>query len=293
MDLNTRLDQSLDQIIKENRNQRQVRPKPQAKAQAQPQAKTKTRSRAKVAVAKHVSDISSRLSTSGAAKPARRTKNTAKAVVPAASARTGISARLGAAGGGGSGSKPVGSGKTVAGRVGKAAKPESGGRLAGLAEKKRIEEQQKAKPAVKPNVKISIRGEAGPATVFISNLDSEASPEDVMTCFKQFGAIKNCTLLYDRTGKASGHAEVTYASKQAAEEAAGKLNNALADGRRLSVQLVRGSSKSPAQLQAHQPQPSAQAHGQQPQSSRGPSSSHRGGPWRKPRRAGGSQMDID
>ncbi|KAJ2334337.1 hypothetical protein GGI00_001902 [Coemansia sp. RSA 2681] len=252
MDLNTRLDQSLDQIIKENRNQRQVRPKPQAKAQAQPQAKTKTRSRAKVAVAKHVSDISSRLSTSGAAKPA-----------------------------------------TVAGRVGKAAKPESGGRLAGLAEKKRIEEQQKAKPAVKPNVKISIRGEAGPATVFISNLDSEASPEDVMTCFKQFGAIKNCTLLYDRTGKASGHAEVTYASKQAAEEAAGKLNNALADGRRLSVQLVRGSSKSPAQLQAHQPQPSAQAHGQQPQSSRGPSSSHRGGPWRKPRRAGGSQMDID
>ncbi|KAJ1651108.1 hypothetical protein GGF38_005667, partial [Coemansia sp. RSA 25] len=179
MDLNTRLDQSLDQIIKENRNQRQVRPKPQAKAQAQPQAKTKT----------------------------RRTKNTAKAVVPAASARTGISARLGAAGGGGSGSKPVGSGKTVAGRVGKAAKPESGGRLAGLAEKKRIEEQQKAKPAVKPNVKISIRGEAGPATVFISNLDSEASPEDVMTCFKQFGAIKNCTLLYDRTGKASGHAE--------------------------------------------------------------------------------------
>ncbi|KAJ2742123.1 hypothetical protein GGI20_004713 [Coemansia sp. BCRC 34301] len=292
MDLNTRLDQSLDQIIRENRNQRQAKSKSQAKAQVrvQPQAKPRNRAKAKVVVAKHVSDISSRLSTSGAAKPARRTKNTIRAVAPATNARTGIAARLGAAGS----SKAVGNGKAVSGRVGKVARPEPGGRLAGLADKRRVEEQRKAKPAEKPNVKISIRGEAGPATVFISNLDSEASPDDVMTCFKQFGSIKNCTLLYDRTGKASGHAEVTYVSKQAAEEAAGKLNNALADGRRLSVQLVRGSSNSPAQPST-QSQSSGQAHGQQSQSSRGSSYSHRsgGGPWRKLRRAGGSQMDID
>ncbi|KAJ1820576.1 hypothetical protein LPJ60_003136 [Coemansia sp. RSA 2675] len=266
MDLNTRLDQSLDQIIKENRGQKQNKSQQQAKK----------RSKAKVGVTRQVSDISARLSTTGAAKPMRRTKNTAKAVAPVQNARSGISARLGGAGN--VASRVLGNGK-VSGRVGKVAKTESGGRLAGLAEKRRAEEQkQKAVPKVAPNVKISIRGEAGPATVFISNLDSEASPEDVMTCFKQFGAIKNCTLLYDRRGKASGHAEVTYAAKQSAEEAVSKLNNALADGRRLSVQLVKGETQPPAQGQ----QPGAPS-----------SSSHRDGHWRKKRRAGGNQMDID
>ncbi|KAJ2485939.1 hypothetical protein IWW37_005793, partial [Coemansia sp. RSA 2050] len=209
----------------------------------------------------------------------RRAKNTAKVAAPVQSARSGISARLGGAGN--VTSKVLGNGK-ISGRVGKAAKAESGGRLAGLAEKKRMEEQKqkamsKEVPKIAPNVKISIRGEAGPATVFISNLDSEASPEDVMTCFKQFGAIKNCTLLYDRMGKASGHAEVTYVAKQSAEEAVAKLNNALADGRRLSVQLVKGEAQQPAQGQQHG----------------GSSSSHRDGYWRKKRRAGGNHMDID
>ncbi|KAJ2057307.1 hypothetical protein GGH13_007355 [Coemansia sp. S155-1] len=290
MDLNTRLDQSLDQIIKESRGQKQAKAKPQQQAQAG----AKRRSKGKAAVAKQVPDISARLSATGATKPARRTKNTVKAAAPAQSARTGISARLGGAGG--VVNKVIGNGK-ASGRVGKAAKAESGGRLAGLAEKKRVEEQKHRAPPpssvpapkVAPNVKISIRGEAGPATVFISNLDSEASPEDVMTCFRQFGAIKNCTLLYDRMGKASGHAEVTYAAKQAAEEAAAKLNNALADGRRLSVQLIKAPSQPPAQGQS-----SAQGQQQQGQSSRGgSSSSHRDKGWNRKRRTGGNQMDID
>ncbi|KAJ2772911.1 hypothetical protein GGI18_004800, partial [Coemansia linderi] len=59
MDLNTRLDQSLDQIIKENRGQKQNKSQQQAKK----------RSKAKVGVTRQVSDISARLSTTGAAKP--------------------------------------------------------------------------------------------------------------------------------------------------------------------------------------------------------------------------------
>ncbi|KAJ2055288.1 hypothetical protein GGI17_006690 [Coemansia sp. S146] len=292
MDLNTRLDQSLDQIIKESRGQKQGKAKPQQQAQAG----AKKRSKGKVAIAKQVSDISARLSaTGGATKPARRTKNTVKALAPAQSARTGISARLGGAGS--VANKVIGNG-IASGRVGKVAKAESGGRLAGLAEKKKVEERKRVQeqkvrappPKTAPNVKISIRGEAGPATVFISNLDSEASSEDVMTCFKQFGAVKNCTLLYDRMGKASGHAEVTYAAKQAAEEAAAKLNNALADGRRLSVQLVKGASQPPAQGQSS-------AQGQQQQQGQssmgGSSSSHRDRNWQRKRRTGGNQMEID
>ncbi|KAJ2817439.1 hypothetical protein FBU31_006229, partial [Coemansia sp. 'formosensis'] len=100
----------------------------------------------------------------------------------------------------------------------------------------------------------------------------------------------NCTLLYDRMGKASGHAEVTYAAKQAAEEAAAKLNNALADGRRLSVQLVKGVAQAPPA----QGQSSAQGQQQQqPPKGGSSSSSHRDRHWNRKRRTGGSQMDID
>ncbi|KAJ1997304.1 hypothetical protein GGI04_005457, partial [Coemansia thaxteri] len=220
----------------------------------------------------------------------RRMKNTGTAVAQPAKARTGISARLGAAGS--SSSKVIGKGG-IAGRVGKATKADiSGGRLAGLAEKKKVEQ----KSIAKADRRISIKGEAGPATVFISNLDTEASAEDVKTCFKQFGSIKNCTLLYDRTGKASGHAEITYAVKTSAEEAVAALNNALADGRRLRLQLIPTT-------QAPEPTPSRQTQGhlqavlqqqqhQHQQQRSGHPGAHRGG-GRKHRRAGGSHMDID
>ncbi|KAJ2597385.1 hypothetical protein GGF39_003070 [Coemansia sp. RSA 1721] len=279
MQLNTRLDQSLDDIIKEDRKQRSTKGT---------KAKAATKPRAKLASAKKTAVITGR--------PARRVKNKVTAISTSdlgrKASKNGIAARLGTtalkASSGRVASGRVGS---MAGRVGKANRVETALRSAGAADKKKkaadlrsriskVAEQKKAS-------NISIKGEAGPATIFISNLDTDASAEDVKICFKQFGAIKDCTLLYDHTGKASGHAEVTFSSKAAAEGAAAKLNNVLADGRRLSVRILPASqsrvSQRPAQTQQVQ----------EPRQSNPHYSSSRKVNRKQNRRSGGGGMDID
>ncbi|OMH81699.1 THO complex subunit 4C [Zancudomyces culisetae] len=89
----------------------------------------------------------------------------------------------------------------------------------------------------KKGVNISIRGESGPTAIFVGNLDPEASTEDVRTCFRQFGALVSCQLLYDSGGKSTGNAELVYKNKSEAIEAIKQLNNIVADGRTLIVQL--------------------------------------------------------
>ncbi|KAJ1719420.1 hypothetical protein LPJ61_006309, partial [Coemansia biformis] len=223
----------------------------------------------------------------------RSTKNKPKGTVANAKTRDAFAERLGR---GTDISKVIGKGR-LAGRVGKASvgrasvgKASVGRagtgkaavgttRLAGLAER------MKAAPkAAVVDRTIAIKGEAGPAAVFISNLDMEASTEDVKTCFKQFGAIKSCTLLYDSNGRASGHAEVTYATKAAAEEAVAKLNNALADGRRLSVKLIP-ATKQPVQNVAPFASASASVSAAQ-----APMLARKN---RRQRKVGGGRMDVD
>ncbi|KAI9475080.1 hypothetical protein LPJ78_004418 [Coemansia sp. RSA 989] len=245
MSLNAQINKSLDEIIKDNRKMRPKKPAKKAKAtpEAAKQPRRRVKNKSGNSSAMEVDSIAGRLGSNGI-KPAKA-------------------------------SKVLSTGR-LAGRVGKA----ESGRLAGLAGKqqknKRLDERLGKKPK---DLNITIKGEAGPATIFISNLDTEASTEDVRTCFKQFGAIKACTLLYDHSGKASGHAEVTYSTKVAAEEAVSKLNNVLADGRRLAVRLVP-----PGQSQSSNVAPfAAQSQIQ--------SRSHRKG--RKYKRNGGNRMDID
>ncbi|KAJ2156234.1 hypothetical protein GGF46_005327 [Coemansia sp. RSA 552] len=208
MSLNSRIDESLEDIIRSNRKQQQ---------QQQPKKKQQQREKAMKKVAKAKAPEPRKAS--------RGTKNKGPGLSTDA-----LAGRLGR----GSGvSKVAGPGR-LAGRIGKQPAKKAGISTAQLAGRAKAA----AAPQPKAKLNISIKGEAGPAMVFISNLDMGASAEDVKTCFRQFGAVKDCTLLYDSSGKASGYAKVTYTSKVAAEEAASKLNNALADGRRLSVQLM-------------------------------------------------------
>ncbi|KAJ2355157.1 hypothetical protein GGF43_002858 [Coemansia sp. RSA 2618] len=263
MNLNAQIDKSLEQIIKESRPMKAKRaPKPKSKA-APPMEAKKRRSKNKSATsdAMVVDALAGRLGSS-----TRRVAATGR-----------LAGRVGKGEGSRRASGRAASGESgrLSGRVGKAAGGRlagkaAGGRLAGLAER--------TGQAGAPSKPISIKGEAGPATVFISNLDTEATPEDVKTCFKQFGAIKACTLLYDHSGKASGHAEVTYASKVAAEEAAAKLNNVLADGRKLSVRLV------PSSQSVQKPTLAPFARAKLPVAP---------GKSRKSKRSGAGRMDID
>ncbi|KAK9718479.1 hypothetical protein K7432_005464 [Basidiobolus ranarum] len=93
---------------------------------------------------------------------------------------------------------------------------------------------------------ISIRGEAGPATILISNLDRGASAQDIQAIFSQFGEIRKCTLLYDQNTRPTGNAEIIYNLKASAHKAINKLNNVVADGRTLSIILKDTASKGAA-----------------------------------------------
>ncbi|KAJ1845484.1 hypothetical protein LPJ73_004836 [Coemansia sp. RSA 2703] len=233
MQLNNRLDQSLDQIIKESRVERAKTAK----------SKPKNASKAKAAKA-----LVTKRSEDGKNKPTRRVKNKPAELKVTAlvspSAKKRLAARLGTAGLTSKNGLASKKGGSMAGRIGKPGRGEAAGRRAVVTaadkKKREIELRQKiAKTAKADKSKpISIKGEAGPASIFISNLDPGASAGDVTSCFKQFGAVKACTLLYDRSGKPSGHAELTFSSKASAMQAVAKFDNAVADGRRLSVRLI-------------------------------------------------------
>ncbi|RUS21968.1 hypothetical protein BC937DRAFT_90883 [Endogone sp. FLAS-F59071] len=90
----------------------------------------------------------------------------------------------------------------------------------------------------------SIKGEAGPASIVITNLDPGAIADDVKTAFLEFGDILTCTLRYDQAGRSIGTAEIQFAQKASALAAINKYDNAIADGRVLKVQLRATSTRS-------------------------------------------------
>ncbi|KAI7884587.1 hypothetical protein K492DRAFT_142759 [Lichtheimia hyalospora FSU 10163] len=84
---------------------------------------------------------------------------------------------------------------------------------------------------------INIRGESGPATVVISNLDPSANAEDIRMICAQFGQVAHCEVLVDRTGRSFGEAEIEFTQKSSALECISKLDNEVADGRILRATL--------------------------------------------------------
>lgn len=86
---------------------------------------------------------------------------------------------------------------------------------------------------------IDIKGKTGPQGILISNLDKEASTQDVnvliifpiiKACFSKFGKVQECTIFYDKMGLSTGTARVIFFNKQDAINARGKLNGVKADG---------------------------------------------------------------
>ncbi|CAO3617973.1 unnamed protein product [Cunninghamella blakesleeana] len=96
----------------------------------------------------------------------------------------------------------------------------------------------------------SIRGESGPTSVIISNLDRHANVADVTTACSQFGEVIGCEVFTDRSGRSIGEAEVEFSTKSAAFECISKLDNETADGRVLRVILREKPVMPPTQIRS-------------------------------------------
>ncbi|KAI8878742.1 hypothetical protein K501DRAFT_287714 [Backusella circina FSU 941] len=86
----------------------------------------------------------------------------------------------------------------------------------------------------------SIRGESGPSTVLLSNLDAHITADDVKVSCGVFGKITSCDVLRDRNGLSYGEAEIKFSTKTAALDCIAKLDNEYADGR-----LIRAILRDP------------------------------------------------
>ncbi|SEI31935.1 YALIA101S02e05512g1_1 [Yarrowia lipolytica] len=86
----------------------------------------------------------------------------------------------------------------------------------------------------------SIKHLAMPPIVQISNLDRGTTRDDLYKFFVELGAIRDCRILTLGTQGAMG--EITFEDPEAAKVAFAKFNGALADGRRLVVNIVKYNS---------------------------------------------------
>ncbi|GBC09573.1 hypothetical protein RclHR1_00090007 [Rhizophagus clarus] len=88
----------------------------------------------------------------------------------------------------------------------------------------------------------SIKGEGGPATIYINNLAPGTSANDVKTAFLEFGDISTVNIKDDKVTRGAISAELSFASKASAIAAINKYNTALVDGRVLKVQLKQAGT---------------------------------------------------
>lgn len=86
----------------------------------------------------------------------------------------------------------------------------------------------------------SIKHLAMPPIVQISNLDRGTTRDDLYKFFVELGDIRDCRVL--TLGNQGAMGEITFENPDAARTAFAKFNGALADGRRLVVNIVKYNS---------------------------------------------------
>ncbi|KAL9249233.1 THO complex subunit 4D-like protein [Drosera capensis] len=83
------------------------------------------------------------------------------------------------------------------------------------------------------------------AKLFVSNLDSRVSNDDIRELFSEIGELKRYAIHFDRNGRPSGSAEVVYGRRSDAFAALKRYNNVQLDGRPMKIEILGPNSEAP------------------------------------------------
>merc|ERR1711953_183516 len=78
------------------------------------------------------------------------------------------------------------------------------------------------------------------AKLLISNLDFGVVDQDLKELFGQFGPMTECRVLYERSGRSTGTAEVHFPRVADAKRARQEYNNVPLDGRDMNIVFMSG-----------------------------------------------------